>query len=101
MVDHLPPGNPAARAIRGPWGNQEQLLWDISAQLRDLVAGYYAVHGDPSTPRLERPYLPTPEPTEYQQAVETTTNAELDAARQDLRRTLNRPGARLEVTDGR
>ena len=44
MVEHLPPGNPAARVL-DPWRDTEHLLHDISTQLRGLNVNFVSAMG--------------------------------------------------------
>lgn len=88
MIEHLPPDSPIHRTVHGPWRDVEGLLWDISTQLRDLIALTYNVNRAKDAAPIEASHLPRPEPTEYQHQADSGSAAE----RHDLLRVLSRPG---------
>lgn len=59
MVEHLPPGNAAARA-HNPWSDVESLLHDIDGQLRMLRALTFNIHRGKDQPAVEPEFIPKP-----------------------------------------
>lgn len=85
MVRNLPPGNPAQREVAGsPWGDVENLLWDIDAQLRVIVT--FLTNIGSKSPK-EPKFLPHPEREQ-----ESTTDDEnrTITEREDLQKVLAR-----------
>lgn len=67
MLEHLPPGNPAARELNeSPWGDPEVLLHDISSSLRVLAVQHANRYRRKGSPEHTLQLLPTPgdDPTE-------------------------------------
>lgn len=98
MIEHLPPGNAARRAIDGPWGDVERMLHDLDSHMRLLLNGYANVHRGKDDPQVEFPgFLPTPPLTEIQeqrraqqQAEQAATDADDAVVYADLMSTLAR-----------
>jgi hypothetical protein len=81
MIEHLPPGNAARRAIDGPWGDVELMLHSVDSHLRLLLNGYANVHKGKDDPQVEFPgFLPTPALTEMQEQRRAQHEAEKAAA---------------------
>lgn len=87
MLEHLPLDNPAARELRGPWGDDLRILHDIDSQLRNLLAQGFNIHRDRTkTAEYEPEYLPTPESLPAPDVPEVR-----QAQRADLQAVLSRP----------
>lgn len=64
MAQHLPPNNPVARELNGPWGDDQRIAHDISSHLRALVVLTSNIHRQKGDAAKEPTYLPTPEDME-------------------------------------
>lgn len=90
MLQHLPPGNAAQRAIHGPWGDRESLLHSIDSRLAWLQASYYNSHVKEGVPPMEPVYLPTPD-KEHDADQRAYEQQVLEQQRNEMQAALNRP----------
>lgn len=88
MVEHLPPGNAAARVV-SPWSDVENLLHDIDSQLRALRALTYNIHRGKDQLAEQPDFIPKP-PTRQQREADQRAAEQHARERAELLTTIAR-----------
>lgn len=88
MIENLPPDNAVERHLRGHhWGDGHNLMWDVSTQLRTLVALYINAHLEKGKPRQNVDPVPHPD---YTAETDTRSEYQKKAERDHLQAVLHR-----------
>ena len=93
MVEHLPPGNAAARALGSEWDDPTWLLHSIDSRLAVLNASFYNAHKAKDAAASEPVFLPNPTQKVDPQARQREAAA-LAQQRAELQAALARPNPR-------